>query len=157
MQYDKKTFTVELYSFYIYASKNFPEGREQFSFSYENGEAVLFGGVSTNKSNKIWKFDPNNFIWNDLDYECKTISTRFGHSAILYQSKLFIFGGKSKIQGVYMFQDLEIFDIDYKIWIFPTVTSSNFLKLRRNHVAILVGKFWFNSFLIFIYFYLIFP
>ena len=129
-----------MYAHYIYCNKLFPEGREQFTFSYDNGEAIVFGGLITNKSNKVWRFDPLNLTWSTLEFDSSSITNRNGHSAILHQKKLFIFGGKSKIQTVYMFQDLEIFDIELKVWIFPNCSSKNYLRLRRNHIAILIGK-----------------
>ena len=126
--------------YYIYCNKHFPEGREQFTFSYHNGEAIVFGGLNTNKSNKVWRFDPLNLTWSILEFESQSILNRIGHSAILHQKKLFVFGGKSKIQSMYMFQDLEIFDVEQKFWIFPNISSKHFLKLRRNHVALLIGR-----------------
>lgn len=129
-----------MYVQYIYCSKLFPEGREQFSFSYDNGEAILFGGLITNKSNKVWRFDPANLSWSTLDFESSTVTNRSGHTANLHSKKLYIFGGKSKIQSMYMLNDLEIFDIENNTWIFPNCSCKNYLKLRRNHVSVCVGK-----------------
>lgn len=95
----------------------------------------------TNKSNRIWKFDPSNYSWSILEFEGSALTiNRTGHSAILHQKKLFIFGGKAKIQNVYIFHDLEIFDIENNTWIYPNCSCINYLKLRKNHVAVVVGK-----------------
>lgn len=52
---------MELYAYYKYSTKNFPEGREQFAFDYNLSEIVLFGGIVTNKNNHVWTLDPSNF------------------------------------------------------------------------------------------------
>lgn len=54
----------ELYATYKYSFKNFPEGREQFSFKHNLIDIVLFGGLGMNKNNNfIWTLDPSkNFI-----------------------------------------------------------------------------------------------
>lgn len=141
----KDTQFIELYVQYLYSSKIFPEGREQFTFSYDNGEAILFGGLITNKSTKLWKFNPEKYYWSIIDYENSNTSTssignRSGHIAILLQKKLYVFGGKSKIHSQFVLQDLEIFDMETNIWTFPNFLSKNYLKLRKNHVAVAVGK-----------------
>jgi len=51
---------MELYAFYKYSTKNFPEGREQFAFDYNLSDLVLFGGIVTNKNNNVWTLDPGN-------------------------------------------------------------------------------------------------
>ena len=49
----------ELYGTYKYSLKNFPEGREQFSLRYNSIDAVLFGGMVSNKNNYLWTLDPS--------------------------------------------------------------------------------------------------
>lgn len=84
---------LEMYGYYVYSYKLFPEGREQFSFSYDNTDAIVYGGLITNKSNKVWKLDPASLTWRILDYENQFINVRSEHSGILFQKKLYIFGG----------------------------------------------------------------
>lgn len=55
---------TELFAYYKYSSKNFPEGREQFAFDYNLLDIVLFGGIVTNKNNNIWTLDPSNNLTN---------------------------------------------------------------------------------------------
>jgi len=58
-----KVDDYELYAKYKYSAKNFPEGREQFSFRYNLVDIVLFGGLLINKSNNyIWTLDPSIFF-----------------------------------------------------------------------------------------------
>ncbi len=60
---------MELYAYYKYSTKNFPEGREQFAFDYNLSEIVLFGGIVTNKNNHVWTLDPSNFIYDQPFYD----------------------------------------------------------------------------------------
>lgn len=50
---------LQLYANYVYANKNFPEGREQFTLNYNLVDLVLYGGIASNKNNNIWSLDPS--------------------------------------------------------------------------------------------------
>jgi len=130
---------LEMYGYYVYSYKLFPEGREQFSFSYDNTYAIVYGGLITNKSNKVWKLDPSSLTWNILDFVTQSINVRSGHSGVLCQKKLYLFGGRSKLQNFYFIQDLEIFNLEERTWTSPNVYTKSTLKLRRNHVGLVVG------------------
>jgi len=67
---------ADIYSYYVYASKTFPEGREQFTLSFDGNEIIMYGGLSTNKSNILWKLDPLNLSWSKENCD-------FGHSVLL--------------------------------------------------------------------------
>ena len=134
---------LELYGHYVYSYKLFPEGREQFSFSYDNTDAILYGGLVTNKSNKVWKLDPSSLNWIVLDFDTQSINVRSGHSGVLYQKRLYLFGGRSKIQNFYFIQDLEIFNLEERTWTSPNVFTKSSLTLRRNHVGLSVGNYFF--------------
>lgn len=44
---------------YQYPIRNFPECREQFSFSSDSEDYLLFGGNSTRVFGDLWIFDPS--------------------------------------------------------------------------------------------------
>ena len=51
---------VELFGNYVFnGSKNFPEGREQFTLSCDMFDVILFGGIITNNSHNLWNLDPS--------------------------------------------------------------------------------------------------
>ena len=80
--------------------------------------------------------------WKKINSE-NHISVRFGHTAVLYQKRLIVFGGLAKLTmntGPYFLQDIEIFNVEDKVWS-TSIVSRSTLKLRRNHVAILVGMY----------------
>ena len=66
---------------------------------------------------------------------------RFGHSCVLFQKKLYIFGGKSKQDQYTYYADLEIYDLDNDKWTTPIIYTKNTLKLRKSHAALIVGQF----------------
>jgi len=80
--------------------------------------------------------------WKKVVSENHSASVRYGHTAILYQKKLILFGGSAKLMtnGQYFLQDVEIFNIEDKMWNFPIVFTKSTLKLRKHHVADLLGK-----------------
>jgi len=136
----EKSF-AELYSHYAYSSKIFPEGREQFSFSYDGADTIMYGGLVSNKSNIIWRLDPINLSWDKESCEIiHSVLLRYGHTAILYQKKLYVFGGRTKMQNYFYIPDLEIYNLEDKTWGTPNLFTKSTLRLRRNHIALLVGK-----------------
>ena len=44
------------------------------------------------------------------------------------------------MQNYFYILDLEVYGLDDKMWAAPTLYTKSTLKLRRNHVALLVGK-----------------
>lgn len=134
--------SVDLYGYYVYPNKTFPEGREQFSLSYDGTSALIYGGLISNKSNLIWKLDPLNLTWTKEDQDFSTsIVSRFGHTANLYQKKVYVFGGRTKLNNYFYIPDLEIYNLEDKTWFSPILYTKSTLKLRRNHVSLLVGEF----------------
>lgn len=132
---------AELYSYYVYTNKIFPEGREQFTLSYDGEEIIMVGGLVSNKSNILWKLDPKNLSWTKENCEfSQSIVLRYGHTAILHQKRLYVFGGRTKINNYFYIPDLDIYNLEDKTWDQPSLYTKSTLKLRRNHVALLVGK-----------------
>ena len=51
-----------LFSSYIYANKNFPEGREQFAFVFNTQDIILYSGLTSSRNNFVWSLNPGNFL-----------------------------------------------------------------------------------------------
>ena len=66
-------------------------------------------------------------------------NSRYGHTAVLYQKKLFIFGGKTKNHNYYFLADLDIYNIETDSWTSPILYTKNTLDLRINHIADQIG------------------
>lgn len=65
---------------------------------------------------------------------------RYGHSGIIHQKRIYIFGGKCKSNNYHYIADLDIFDLTDSQWLTPNFSSKASLELRRNHVADLIGN-----------------
>lgn len=51
---------ADMYGYYIYCNKSFPESREQFSICGDFFNSYIFGGYSTKLFNDIWELDSCN-------------------------------------------------------------------------------------------------
>ena len=81
-----------------------------------------------------------NFEWKKINYESSTPNPRFGHTSTIYQKKLFIFGGKTKLYNNFsVLSDLEIYNLEEKSFRSPLILSKVTCKPRRNHIAELIG------------------
>ena len=129
----------KLFSHYVYAKKNFPEGREQFSWNYNN-EIILWGGIGANKNNFIWELNPVSLEWTKSQSELTPPPLRYGHTGIVHQKRLYVFGGKTKLPTYSLMCDLDIFNLEDKTWLSPILYTKSTLQLRRNHVADLIGQ-----------------
>ena len=135
---NKNNFSVQLLVKLIYPNNNFPESREQFVFAQNERDILLHGGLVSNKSNLLWKFIPNAFRWKRIDLKSINMEPRYGHTGVIYNRKLFIFGGR--YLNLPLMGDVDVFNLDTKTWTTPPLQTYAKLKLRRNHVAISVGN-----------------
>lgn len=129
-----------LFAFYKYSHKNFPEGREQFAFHSNVNNIILWGGIASNKNVDVWSLNPESLEWNKIQADnFYPPNFRYGHSGILFEKKFYVFGGKSKNNNYPYLADLEIFNQEDHLWSSPILNTSTSLKLRKNHVAELIG------------------
>jgi len=78
--------------------------------------------------------------WKKITNDNPLISFRYGHSAILFQKKLLLFGGKIRSNNYIFCADLEIFNLEDKQWSNPIVYTKSTLKLRAHHAAEIIGR-----------------
>jgi hypothetical protein len=130
-----------MFAYYTFNNKCFPESREQFTWSIDGKECVLFGGIVTNKRNDIWMFDLIGLNWKRVKQSDNTNSAyiRYGHSAVLIKKKLILYGGISKVGSYKYIPDVEIYHTDLNQWTVPKLNTVTTVKLRKHHVACLVG------------------
>lgn len=75
-------------------------------------------------------------------------NARYGHSTTLYGKKIYLYGGKIKVNNNFSYlADLDIFNLgilcnykEDKHWIPSYIPTKNYLKPRRNHIAELIGN-----------------
>ncbi len=78
--------------------------------------------------------------WKKLVSDYSNVNSRFGHTGVLFQKKLILFGGKFKNNNYFFMGDLEVFNLEDKSWTVPIVYTKSTLKLRSNHIAEIIGK-----------------
>ena len=130
---------LKLLSYYKYPNKNFPEGREQFSVFIKNNEIIISGGISSNmKSLSIWSLNLEKLEWKKLQTNGQ-LANRYGHTGIVFQNKLILFGGKTKYLNMTYLCGLEIYSISDHSFNSPSVGKIS-PETRKNHIAELLGN-----------------
>ena len=129
---------IKFFSYYKYTSKNFPEGKEQFSLCSKGKYLYLSGGLSTNmRQITIWSLNMETLEWNKLQIKNSAYS-RYGHTSVYYQNKIYFYGGTVKIEKTSMLAGLDIFSLSDKSFILSYVKNSP--SKRKNHIAELIGN-----------------
>ena len=134
-----QTGVLKLFTYYKYPNKNFPEGREQFSLFSNINEIIISGGITMNmKTLTIWNLNLETLEWKKIKINGYS-HNRYGHTGILYQNKIYFFGGKVKYQKNSMTCGLEIFSLSDNQFSTPSL-GKLMPEPRRNHIAELLGN-----------------
>jgi hypothetical protein len=88
------------------------EGRFRRNFSCLEiaGSFLLFGGYSIGLHNDVLRFDFDTGTWTNVDTQGKPPSARSGHSAVVYDERIYVFGGVSH-EGAQ--NDLHVLSLGY--------------------------------------------
>ena len=54
---------TDIFCYFKYSYKNFPAGREQFSFYTDGEDYILYGGLSSDKKSIVWGFNPGRLFY----------------------------------------------------------------------------------------------
>ena len=134
--------SLRLFAYYRYPNRNFPEGKEQFSIFLREKEKqiIISGGLSANmKGMSIWSLDLEKLEWNKVPQDMQT-NNRFGHTSVIYQNKIYLFGGRTKYGNSFVSPGLEIFSLNDKSFINNEGERGIGPEPRKNHIAELVGN-----------------
>ena len=130
---------LRLFCYYRYPNKNFPEGKEQFSCYLKDKEIIICGGLSAfMKGMGIWSLNLDKLEWTKINSKTQ-INNRFGHTSIIYQNKIYIFGGRTKYGGGFVSPGLDIFSLTENSFINQDIEGNIFPESRKNHIAELIG------------------
>ena len=132
--------SVYLLCDYFRPAKLFPESRDSFCMNYDpiSNCIYLFSGNSCDiSSNQLWKFNNSKLMWSKIKSNNYISEPRSGHTGVLYKNKYIIFGGQFMHKGG--FAELDMFNFETNTWINAS-TNCLFFKLRRNHIACLIGQ-----------------
>lgn len=130
---------------YHYPLKIFPSGKSEFTFTVNNDNRsliYLYGGKDACQNNELWTFDLTSMSWSIVLYKnLPAHNQRYGHTTTYYNNKLYIFGGNVRSMGYYYIPDFEVFNIEDSTWSIMNFSSKSYLKLRKYHIAELVGPY----------------
>lgn len=120
-----------------------PTGRGGASLVYADGKLVSFGGHYYAGDDKFmyldetWLLDTEKLAWHKMPCSGQIPSPRYGHTAHLIGSRMFIFGGKGP-NDVY-YKDVYFLDLVDWIWVAVSTVSAG-PAARFYHSAELVGR-----------------
>mmetsp|Transcript_10166 Transcript_10166/g.13986 ORF Transcript_10166/g.13986 Transcript_10166/m.13986 type:complete len:343 (-) Transcript_10166:92-1120(-) len=120
-----------------------PTGRGGSSVVFANGKLVLFGGHYFNEGDKFeylnetWLLDVEKLIWHKISCSGEIPGPRYGHSAQILGSRMFLFGGKGPNSIVY--KDVYFLDLVEWVWV-PVKAISASPLARFFHAAEVVGR-----------------
>jgi N-acetylneuraminic acid mutarotase len=127
----------------IIPSGKLPGGRCGASLVYADGKLVTFGGHyyggadKFEYENETWLLDTEKLVWHKMNCKGEIPPPRYGHSAHLLGSRMFIFGGKGRNGENYK----DIYYLDLVEWRWVAVdTVSTGPSARFYHASELVGK-----------------
>ena len=130
---------LRLFCYYRYPNKNFPEGKEQFSIFLRDKEMIICGGLSAfMKGMGIWSLNLEKLEWAKILQKSPT-NNRFGHTSVIYQNKIFLFGGRTKYGGGFVSPGLEIFSLTENSFTNQDPEGNIFPEPRKNHISELIG------------------
>jgi hypothetical protein len=128
---------IKLFSYFKYSPKIFPEGKEQFGICTKGKILYLSGGLSTNmKQMTIWSLNMETIEWSKMP-SINNTNCRFGHSSVIYQNKIYFYGGRIKVEKASMLVGLEIYSLSDHIFVSSNVKGGP--NKRRNHIAEIIG------------------
>lgn len=120
-----------------------PPGRGGSTGVYANGKLVVFGGHFFSGDDKFvylnetWLLDVENLVWHQVNCSGDLPGPRYGHSAHVLGSRMFVFGGKGPGETVY--KDVYFLDLVEWVWV-PVNVISEMPLPRFFHASEVVGR-----------------
>ena len=126
----------------IVASTKLPSGRGGASVVGVEGKLISFGGTYLDGEkfaylDETWVMDVGKVAWQQVMCSGQVPPPRYGHSAQIVGSRMFIFGGKG--QNDKIFNDVYFLDLVEWIWV-QVQSISQGPNPRFNHASALVGR-----------------
>mmetsp|Transcript_18316 Transcript_18316/g.18394 ORF Transcript_18316/g.18394 Transcript_18316/m.18394 type:complete len:343 (+) Transcript_18316:96-1124(+) len=120
-----------------------PSARGGSTVVHADGKIIVFGGHYFEGNGQFkyvdetWLYDINNVAWHNITCSGDIPPPRYGHSAQIVGSRMFIFGGKGPNGAMY--KDVFFLDLIEWIWV-PVSTLSIGPSARMYHASQLVGR-----------------
>ena len=103
---------------------------------------IIFGGfIDGVRTNEIAEYNVINNYWTERPYpkDASAPCPRSGHSAVFYQGRMVIFGGKT--EGAEKLNDLWQYDVNEGLWTELIPEDCEIPLPRSGHTAAIFGDF----------------
>ena len=138
------------YCKYLKQVLNNPNSRMEATFTPYYNTLFLFGGLQTNNQSDLWELEISDkiYTWKKRIFKEVDLNPRFGHTTVLFNDCLYIYGGKFNLKKLkYPLEDILIYHIPtnvMRVGIFKNsknMTNKKYLEIpqRRNHIAQVIG------------------
>ena len=138
------------YCRYLKQVLNNPNSRMEATFTPYYNTLFLFGGLQTNNQSDLWELEISDkiYTWKKRIFKEVDLNPRFGHTTVLFNDCLYIYGGKFNLKKLkYPLEDILIYHIPtnvMRVGIFKNsknMTNKKYLEIpqRRNHIAQVIG------------------
>ena len=142
--------TKYYYCKYLKQVLNNPNSRMEATFTPYYNTLFLFGGLQTNNQSDLWELEimDKTYTWNKRLFKELDLNPRFGHTTVLFNDSLYIYGGKFNLKKLKCpLEDFLIYHIPsntMKIGVFKNsknMSNRKYLDIpqRRNHIAQVIG------------------
>ncbi len=115
-----------------------PNSRMDFSLNKYENKVFLFGGLNSNYLNDIWEYNLLNNKWEKITFNKKIDfnlpNPRFGHSSIIIDKYLVIYGGLTL--NINEEEEIILFDLENYIFSYPKIKNKFEFPIRKNHICI---------------------
>lgn len=137
------------YCRYLKQVLNNPNSRMEATFTPYDNTLFLFGGLQSNNQSDLWELEISDktYTWKKRMIK-EEINPRFGHTTVLFNDCLYIYGGKFNLKRMkFPLEDFLIYHIPtntMKIGAFKNIknlSNRKFFEIpqRRNHIAQVIG------------------
>ena len=142
--------TKYYYCKYLKQVLNNPNSRMEATFTPYYNTLFLFGGLQTNNQSDLWELEimDKTYTWNKRLFKELDLNPRFGHTTVLFNDSLYIYGGKFNLKKLKCpLEDFLMYHIPsntMKIGVFKNsknMSNRKYLDIpqRRNHIAQVIG------------------
>ena len=116
-----------------------PTARKAHTLTHSNGKFYLFGGASVggSKLNDAYSFDTATLAWVSLATSGERPTGRDGHTAVVLDEKLYIFGGADTSGNL---NDVRVLDLHSRRWSHPRAAGGVAPSPRWGHMGALVNQ-----------------
>lgn len=122
-----------------------PSTRSQFALCLTDEDVCfIYGGILGERLGDLWYCDmkQSKLTWNKIvNIRDDDIPIpRYGHTMTFWQDYLYIYGGNLGKEYYKPREDIAIYDINKKQYLYPSIANKITVPFRRSHIAISIGQ-----------------